>query len=65
MHLALRDSTDILSDEEEDYLDEDEYDLEPYLRYHDNVPTRLADAVYTMLKNTKVTSILNRYTLPF
>lgn len=65
MHLALRNSSDILSDEEEDYLDEDEYDLEPYLRYKDDVPTRLADAVYTILKNTKVTSILNRYTLPF
>ena len=65
MHLALRNSSDILSDEEEDYLDEDEYDTEPYLRYVDNVPNRLGDVVYAILKNTKVTSILNRYTLPF
>lgn len=65
MHLALRGSSDILSDEEEDYLDEDEYDPEPYLRYKDSVPTRLGDAVYTILKNTKVTSIFNRYALPY
>lgn len=65
MHLALRNSSDILSDEEEDYLDEDDCDPEPYLRYQDSVPTRLGDAVYTMLKNTKVTSIFNRYALPY
>ena len=66
MHLALRGSSDILSDDEEDYLDEDDDSvLDPYLRYKDNVPTRLADAVYTILKNTKVISIFNRHALPF
>ena len=67
MHLALRDSSDILSDEEEWYLDDEDDDSisDPYLRYIDNVPTRLGDAVYAILKNTKTTIIVNRYTLPF
>lgn len=70
MHLALRDST-IVKTSENLYENDDpeetgnEYDPVPYIKYNDDVPTRLADAVSTMLKGTKTTIIINRYTLPY
>lgn len=70
MHLALRNSTIVKTSEilyENDDPEEtgNEYDPVPYIKYNDDVPTRLADAVSTMLKGTKTTIIINRYTLPY
>lgn len=70
MHLALRDST-IVKTSENLYENDDpeetgnECDPIPYIKYSDDVHTRLADAVSTMLKGTKTTIIVNRYTLPY
>ena len=70
MRLALRNSTIVKTSEilyENDDPEEtgNEYDPVPYIKYNDDVPTRLADAVSTMLKGTKTTIIINRYTLPW
>lgn len=70
MHLALRNSTIVKTSEilyENDDPEEtgNEYDPVPYIKDNDDVPTRLADAVCTMLKGTKTTIIINRYTLPW
>lgn len=70
MHLALRNSTivktsEILYENDDPEDTGNEYDPVPYIVYLDDVPTRLADAVSTMLKGTKTIMIINRYTLPY
>lgn len=70
MHLALRNSaivkiSEILYENDDPEETGNEYDPVPYIKYNDDVPTRLADAVSTMLKGTKTTIIVNRYTLPY
>lgn len=63
VYLTFKDSSDIAM---ADYdPEEDEYYPSPYFRTKGDIGARLADAAYTILKNTTVYSIRNRYSIPW